>query len=404
MRIVDSVIIVLLVIVGYCYLLYPLIIRLLAKLFPKPSRSDASFRPRVSIVLAVYNEERVIERCIESLLALDYPREFLEIIIGSDGSSDRTNEIVKSYGDRYSFLHPFLFPERRGKMMVLNDLVSKASGEILYFVDADVTLSPNSILKQTQHFADPSVGAVAGAYSIQSLKEGALFETEKDYIFVEESIRTNESLFGSTIGLFGGNYSMRRIFWQPLPDGLVHDDLFSVLNILHRSKRIIFEPASVSIDVFERTMKEEFRRKSRFSSRGFHTLSFFPKLLLPSAGKTFFLLWSHKLFRWLTPLFLILVLLASLFGAVHYGGMLYEVILWGATVATACTLVGWFGEMTKIRIPIIRQISWLMIMSIAYAAGTIKFILKRDKAMWIPATRPASSTPSFSVKEGLAKK
>src|SRR5579864_8398984 len=128
MRVLDIIISLLLLAVGYCFVLYPLVIRILAKLFPKPSHPDESYRPAISIILAAYNEETVLERCIRSLAALDYPKELLEIIVGSDGSVDKTNEILSFFSKQYPFLKPFFFSEQRGKMPVLNDLVTKATG------------------------------------------------------------------------------------------------------------------------------------------------------------------------------------------------------------------------------------------------------------------------------------
>jgi glycosyltransferase involved in cell wall biosynthesis len=358
--------------------LYPFVIRLLAKIFPHFSPTDESYHPLVSIVLAVYNEEGVLGRCIESLLALDYPKELLEIVIGSDGSSDKTNEILLEYSGRFSFIKTFYFLERRGKMMVLNELVGKTIGDILFFVDADVTMKPNSLLMHVRHFVNPDVGGVAGAYYIQSEDKGALYETEREYIFIEESIRKNESLFGSTMGLFGGNYTMRKALWHSLPDPLVHDDLYG------------------------RGVNDEFRRKSRSASRGYHTLSFFPHLAGFSGGKNSFLLWSHKILRWLSPFILALVLILNIIGCavyVFHAAFLYFWLLSGFATIIFFTLIGWILEKQNIRIPIIRQCTWFVIMNLAYISGAFKFLMKTDEGIWSQATRPTHSETSYTVKE-----
>src|SRR5436190_22493415 len=177
MRFLDIVIVLLLLLVAYCYVLYPLVIKLFAKFFPKPSSIDEVYRPTVSIVLAVYNEELVLQRCIESLLALDYPKELIEIVIGSDGSDDKTNEMLADISKTYSFIKPHFFSDRRGKMPVLNDLVTKTTGKILLFADADITLSPNTLTAQIKHYADQDIGAVAGAYRIHSDANAGLYSS-----------------------------------------------------------------------------------------------------------------------------------------------------------------------------------------------------------------------------------
>ena len=402
MRILDITIGFLLFLVGYCYVLYPIVIRLLAKLFPKPSLIDESYRPTVSIILAVYNEELVLDRCMESLLGFDYPKELIEIIIGSDGSTDRTNEILSDYNKQYHFVKPFCFSEQRGKMMVLNDIVTKATGDILFFADADITLSTNTLKTQIRHFADPDIGAVGGSYHIHfdDSRKG-LSHSEKEYASLEQNIRRNEALFSSSVNVFGGNYSIRQALWLPLPDPLVHDDTYVAYNVMNRGKRVFFEPESVSTDLFNRSLKDEFRRKSRSASRGYHTLSFFPKLAGISGGKNSFLLWSHKILRWLSPLLISAVSILCIIGVVVYGSLGYSLILSVLIFAAIVTIIGMILEKYNIRVPLIRQCTWLVIMNIAYMVGTFKFLLKTDEGIWSQATRPVLSDSSYPLKEAV---
>ena len=405
MRLLDIVIIVLLFIIGYCFLLYPMVIRVLARFFPKPSHKNESYFPTISIILAVYNEESVLGRCIESLLKLDYPRELLEIIIGSDGSIDKTNEMLAGFSRKYDLIKPFCFPERRGKMAVLNDLVLKATGEILFFADADITLSVNTLKSQVRHFADSEIGAVGGGYQIHfdSNREG-LYHSEKDYASLEQNIRINEAIFSSTVNVFGGNYTIRRAWWSPLPDSLVHDDTYVAYNIMDRGKRVFYEPESISTEVYNRSLSDEFLRKSRSASRGYHTLSFFPRLLGLSGGKNAFLLWSHKLLRWLSPFIACFIIALSVLGMVLNGGLQYVILLSGFCMISIITFIGWILDQQNIRIPIIRQCSWFVIMNIAYVVGTFKFITKTDEGMWSQATRPVLSDSSYALKEAVHTK
>ncbi|MEP7235610.1 MAG: glycosyltransferase, partial [Ignavibacteriota bacterium] len=382
------------------YLLYPLLIRQLARIFPMASLRDESFRPQVSIILAVYNEESVLLRCIDSLLRLDYPIDLIEIIIGSDGSSDRTNQILTELSVAHEIILPVYFPERRGKMSVINDLAELAKGDILFFADADITLSANALKAQIRHFADPMIGAVAGSYRIQvdSAAHGHA-SSEKYYASHEQNIRLNEALFCTTVGVFGGNYSIRHALWRPLPDGLVHDDTFVAYNIMDKGKRVYCEPESISTDTYNRTLKDEFRRKSRSASRGYHTLTFFPRLVGFAGGKNSFLLWSHKLLRWLSPFLMLTAFILSVAGLFIYAEERYFLlVLFFCTIATI-TFLGWILEYLDIRVPIIRQSMWFVSMNIAYISGTIKFLTKSDESVWSQAGRPVIDQAKFLVKE-----
>ncbi len=399
MHVLDFIIIVLLFTIGYCYVLYPMIVRLLGKSFPKPTEKDETYSPKISIILAVYNEEIVLESCLDSLLALDYPKELLEIIVGSDGSTDKTNEILSSYNAQYPFIKTMTFSSRRGKMPVLNDLVLSATGDILFFADADISLSPNTLKVQLRHFVDPSVGAIGGGYHIHTETEKGLSTSEKEYASKEQKIRVNEGIFSSSIGVFGGNYTIRRELWRPLPDALVHDDLFVALNVIDKKKRVVYEPESTSVDIYERSLKDEFRRKSRSASRGYHTLSFFQNLVGFSGGTIAFQIWSHKILRWLSPFILMAIVTLGILGFSLYQEIQYSILFFGFIAVMSLTFVGWLFEIKNIRIPILHQLTWLVIMNIAYIAGTIKFLLRSDEGMWTQATRQNISNTSYSVKE-----
>src|SRR6185312_4274634 len=207
---------------AYCYVLYPFLVKAVARSFPHPWATDSMLRPSISIILPVYNEEQVLERCVNALLTLDYPVNKLEIIMGSDGSNDATNDIIKRYAQRHSIIKPYIFPRQRGKMEVLNDLVTRATGEILFFVDADVMLSRNTLIRHAQHYASEEIGGVAGKLVIDGGPTDVL-ESEQKYLALETSLREDESLLNSTVGLYGGNHSMRRSLWRVLPSK-VHDD------------------------------------------------------------------------------------------------------------------------------------------------------------------------------------
>ncbi|MBS1904793.1 MAG: glycosyltransferase [Bacteroidetes bacterium] len=378
--------------VVYCYVLYPPMIRRIAARGVRPIATDRTDEPAVSVILSVHNEERVIVSCLDSLLALDYPKDRFQILVGSDGSRDATNEILQRYSQSHSSVKAFYFPEQRGKIAVLNDLVRHATTPILFFTDADIRLATDVLRLQTRHYSDEHIGAVAGMNDIYSPESSSVYDSEKGYTDKEQMIRTAESMYYSTVGLSGANYSLRRRLWVPLPDGLIHDDFFVVLSVLRQGYRIVSEARSVSSDLFARTLRDEFRRKVRSASRGFHTLSYFPELLLPRGGRAALLLWSHKLLRWLTPTLAVASIVFASIGVALSGSMwCLAVVAAGAGLSAICAL-GLILNSLNVRVPILDQLSWFFAMNVAYLWGTILFITHSDQVIWKPATRADAAT------------
>lgn len=387
MGIVDIIIIILVGLVVYCYGIYPYLIQLAAKLFARPTLQDPSYLPSVSIVVAAHNEEVSLPLLLDSIFALDYPHELVEIIIASDGSDDKTNDILTAYSQRDARVKPLIFKEQRGKMPTLNDAVAKASGEILYFVDADLTLSSNSLRAHTRHHIDPSVGIVAGAYQMISGDAGKLNRIEEEYASLEQQIRASESSFASTMNVYGGNYSMRRSLWKPLPSSMVHDDMYVVFSTIGQRKRVISDRETIAFDTFSRNFKEEFRRKIRSASRGYHTLSYFPEVVFFQRVPESFLLWSHKILRWLSPMFAAVSGIFALWQYLQTGGAVYgvHVLLLGSAIAVG--LATYFLELRGRSLPILAKIGWFVSMNFAYVVGTWRFLTGSDSAAWKKAAR-----------------
>lgn len=387
MDLLDILIIFLLLPVVYCYLLYPYLVQLAAKRFSHSHSIDESYLPTISVILSAHNEELVIRSSIASVLSQDYPSEKIEIIIGSDGSTDKTNEILAELSSKYSNLHTYCFDEQRGKMMTLNDIVRHATGEILYFLDADITLSSNSFRIHVRHYKDDTIGVVGGSYQIHSHDEGGHFVSESEYASLEQRIRKSESLMSSTINVYGGNYSMRRDLWRDLPSPLVHDDVYVVLSVISQGKRVLTELESVAVDHYERSMKEEFKRKERSASRGYLTLSYFPELISFSGGTVALYLWSHKILRWLSPL---LVLMASILFMVNTllvnNAARYTLMSIGLFGLIA-VFIGYRLQKRRDNPSLLGKLGWFIYMNAAYIKGTLTYVFDRDQHTWVKATR-----------------
>ncbi|HET6513055.1 MAG TPA: glycosyltransferase [Candidatus Kapabacteria bacterium] len=384
---VIALLIVLVGLVVYYYVGYPVMMSLLAKLRAKPWRRDENFKPRVSVILAVYNEEAVIEACVRSISRQQYPPENLEILVGSDGSSDATNTILTRLSQEDPRVKPHLFTERRGKVPVVNELVRASTGEILVFADADITLMPNAVACHTRHYVDPSIGCVAGQLTYRSSSEDALVTSENDYMSFENKLRQNEALVHSTVGIFGGNYSIRRSEFREIPDAPICDELYSAMQVVERGLRTVFDVEAITPESFARTLEDEFKRKARFAARGFTTMAFFPKTMSGRSGIMSVILWSHKTLRYGMPLILWAILLLTVFAQLAAGVLYLTAMNVAIAACLGLFLLGGLLDRLKISIPGIKHFYWLAIMYVAFTIGAWRFFFGKERQFWTQATR-----------------
>jgi cellulose synthase/poly-beta-1,6-N-acetylglucosamine synthase-like glycosyltransferase len=376
-------------IIAYGYFLYPVLMRFSARYFGKPWVKSSSETPYMSIILAVYNEGLVLRQCLDALLSLDYQPDKLEILVGSDGSTDETKEILAEYAKESSRLHSYLFEQRRGKIPIVNDLVSHARGEVLFFTDADVTLDVLSLRMHARNYASDEVGGVAGNLILSGTEGKHLdpLKSEQYYMSVENRLRRNEALLHSTVGIFGGHYSIRRDLWRELPNEPICDELFIGLSVIGCGKRMIFERDAIAREHSVRTMSEEFRRKTRFAARGLLTLMYFKALLMPWAGWPAVMLWSHKMLRWLSSYCILLLLLIFPVEAFENTNVWTEGLLALEIGAIVVLLLSIFMKKAKAPVDFLAHASWFFAMNAAFAVGTFRFFLRREQKFWSPSTR-----------------
>lgn len=286
----------------YCYFGYPFIIALLAKLFPRKVHK-AGFQPFVSIVISVYNEEDVIARKIDNLLALDYPAEKMEIWIGSDGSTDRTNEIILNYKDPR--VHLAAYDERSGKMLTVSRLIEQAKGEIIFFNDARQTLASDALKNLVENFSDPKVGCASGELILTDEKGGATAKGINVYWEYEKYIRNAESNVHSMLGATGAIYAIRKELFRPGPANVVLDDMYTPLKIIQQGFRAIFDGSAHAFDKAAQTANEEHRRKARTLYGNYQIFYLFAGLFNPFTSPVAIQFFSHKLLRVLVPFIMI---------------------------------------------------------------------------------------------------
>jgi cellulose synthase/poly-beta-1,6-N-acetylglucosamine synthase-like glycosyltransferase len=290
--------------VGFGYVGYPLLLALLARLSPRPLAAGES-APRLSVIVAVHNGAQSLKRKLEQTLALDYPTP-VEIVVASDGSTDGSDEIARSFAERGVLL---VRNERRGGKEAAQALgIARASGDVLVFTDVAAELPADALRQIVRPFADPTVGCVSSEDRVDSADgEGA-------YVRLEMALRRHESLASTLVGLSGSFFAARRALCAPWPAELA-SDFRTALESARRGLRAVSEPRATASFPTTPDAAAEWRRKVRTVRRGIAVLIAYRELLHPRHGRVALSLWGHKLVRFTSPFALLALLLASAWAA-----------------------------------------------------------------------------------------
>jgi cellulose synthase/poly-beta-1,6-N-acetylglucosamine synthase-like glycosyltransferase len=282
----------------YAYVLYPLLLWIVSRRNPwlAPAGTPAEWPP-VTIVLPVYNEEKVIRGTLESLLAIDYPEDRRQILVLSDCSTDGTHAIVEEYADRGVVL--VALSERKGKTAAENESARHASGTIVINTDATTRILPDSLKPMVSVFRDPSVGVASGRDVSAGSGTVEANEAESGYVGYEMWVRDLETRAGSIVGASGCFMAIRRtLFDQLFPEALSRD-FASPLLARRAGFRAVSVPQALAVVPRARSLKVEFRRKTRTMARGIETLWYLRSLMdVREYGRFAWMLWSHKAARW----------------------------------------------------------------------------------------------------------
>lgn len=289
-------------IIFYIYLGYPLVLAGIARLWPARIDRDDRYSPEITLLISAFNEERVIEAKLDSSLAQDYPPELLKIIVVSDGSTDATNELVSTYAPRGVRL--IAFDSNRGKISALNDAMTQIRSEIVVFSDANVIYDRNALRKLVRNFNDPSVGVVSG--KVMLLNDALSYGTsEKIYYCIEHFIQEKEGATGTLVGADGAMYAIRRELFRPPPADTILDDFVISMSIALQGYRVIHEREAFGFERNLLELDEEFRRKARIISGGFQCLLRSDTIPTSSQPLLLFNFISHKLLRWFSGMLFI---------------------------------------------------------------------------------------------------
>jgi glycosyltransferase involved in cell wall biosynthesis len=366
------------VFVFYAYFGYPAVLYVVARLFGRPVRR-AAITPRVSFIIAARNEVARIRSKIENTLALDYPRDLMEIVVASDCSDDGTHDIVREYAGRGVRL--IAARERRGKEFAQSLAIKASAGEVLVFSDASTRLEPGGVRNIVQNFADPRVGCVSSVDQVvgadgQPSGEGA-------YVRYEMFLRSLESRVGSVVGLSGSFFAARREVCDPWPVDLP-SDFNTLLNTVRKGMRGVSDPTAVGSYSDLNDPRAEYARKVRTVSRGLRSLGRNLHLLNPFRhGLSAWELFSHKLCRWLVPFAMIGALTANLPLVVnsrfYAGTLLLQALYYAAAL--------WYPATGRQPKGPLRIVSFFFLVNLSILHAWFNVLRGRGAVIWEPSRR-----------------
>ncbi|MDT5271959.1 MAG: hypothetical protein QOH49_4145 [Acidobacteriota bacterium] len=369
----------------YAYVGYPLLVWLVSRLRPRAVRR-AEFEPAVSVVITAYNEERDLASKLENTLALDYPKGKLEVIVASDCSSDRTDEIARTFAARGVRLHRQA--ERLGKTAAQNAAVEIARGEVILFSDATTLYQPDVLRAMLPNFADPSVGCVAGKLIYVDPAATSVGQGAKSYWGYETFLKTHESRACSLIGASGCLYAVRRSAYVPLYHEACSDFIIAT-KMVEQGLRAVYEPRAVCTEETNRQADKELRMRVRVIAQTYTDLWRHRGLLNPLRGGFYAVeLLSHKVMRYLVPLFLFVVLVSSV--ALAPRSLFFAALFAGQAMFYAAALAGWLLERAGVRVRLLSLPHYFVLANLAAVIAFYKFARGERYARWEPIREPAA--------------
>lgn len=365
---------------GYVYFGYPALLYVLAR-GARTELADAEFEPpEVSLLISAFNEEDCIAEKLDNSLQLDYPDELLEIIVISDASDDRTDDIVRSYADRGVKL--LRMEHRGGKTLGLNAGVENARAEVIIFSDANAMYTRDAVKYLVTPYADDTVGAVIGESTYVEPDDDS-GRSESLYWRYETAIKRFESALGSVVGGDGAIYSVRKQLFIPMSADAL-SDFVNPLQVVEQGWRCVYEARAVSVEEVAGSFEKEFKRKVRIVNRAWRALWRLPGMLNPIRHGSFALkLWSHKVLRWLVPFMLVGIFVVNLLLVAD--GPIYLLTLVVQMLFYALATIG-FRNRQRVEQPALLHVPfYFCLVNYACAIGLIEGLLGRSYVTWTTA-------------------
>jgi len=377
-------------IIVYTFVGYGLVLFILLKikrLFVKSFQfKDDFILPSVTLIVAAYNEEDIIKEKIYNTLSLDYPKDKIQFLFITDGSSDTTANIIGGFSD-ITLLHE---DNRSGKMAAIKRAIPFINGEITVFTDANTFLNNEAILALVKHYQNPKVGAVAGEKRILvDEKADASSAGEGFYWKYESKLKKWDYELYSGVGAAGELFSIRTQLYQPVESDTIIDDHMIAMRIAEKGHIIAYEPKAYAMETASADVSEELKRKVRIAAGGIQSILRLKQAANPFNNPIFtFQYISHRVLRWtITPFLLILVLVLNVVIAINHPSLFYVLLLAAQLVFYSFSLLGLYFEKKNIRIKALFIPYYFCIMNYAVIAGIIRYYKKNQSAAWEKSKR-----------------
>lgn len=385
--ILETIVIISSILVVYNLIIYPIAIILVSKFKTITSHrslinSSSTLLPSVTFIIAAYNEQDVIEQKIRNTLDIDYPEELFEIIVVSDGSNDKTSNIVEKYrSEGVVGLHK---PERRGKTAALNRAVKAAKGEIIVFSDANNDFNKDSVNNLVMHYNDKKIGGVCGLKKIKEGDDRESSEGDSLYWKYESEIKKAESNISSITCADGEIFSIRKELYTSIDESIINDDAEITFNIIKKGYRVLYETGARSYELASVKISDDFNVKVRMIAGGFQTLQKHFEFLFLKPSWFSFTFFSHKTLRYITPELLVVILMGSLFSINNYYFLAYLIL---QIIFYLSAYIGWLKIKQKTEPGIFYIPFYFTIMNIAGLLGFIRYITGNQSVNWKKAKR-----------------
>lgn len=363
---------------GYIYVGYPLLILLLGRMFGRDVVRDDRC-PTVTVIIAAYNEEKHVADKILNVLELDYPSDAIDIIVASDSSSDGTDRIVRDLGLEHVKL--LRIEGRRGKTECQNQAAAVATGEVLVFTDATTRIDRGALKAMVRNFADASVGCVAGRLAYEVAQGNVTGHGGRSYWGYEIALREAESAFSSLIGVSGCLYAIRRTVYRPMDPALISDFVVAMV-VREQGLRTVLEPRALCYEETLDRSDREISMRVRVTLRSLAALSSQRRFLNPLRYGAFaWQLWSHKLLRYMSPLFCMMALLANSALAMQGRWMITLVL---QLVVLSLGLLGFLPIAAFSRSGLLSKPYYFLLTNVASAVSLARFIRGHRVVTWTP--------------------
>ncbi len=367
---------------GYGILLYFLV--LIKRIFSKKKQFDPNYRPAVSLVVPCFNEAPILDDKVANCRTLDYPKDKLEIVFITDGSTDNSVEVLQKYPD-IRILHE---NRRGGKTAAENRAMKNINSEIVVFTDANTVLNRDVIKNIVRHFADEKTGCVSGEKRVLTDEKDTATAGEGIYWKYESFLKRLDSELYSAVGAAGELVAFRTELYREMPEDTLLDDFIQSMEIAADGYKIVYEPDAYAMETGSASIKDEWTRKVRISAGGWQSVKRLCGKITPFKNFVlYFQYLSHRVLRWVATPFLLIVMFIVNLALAFNGNPLYQIIFGLQLLFYLAALAGWYLENKKTRLKLLFVPYYFCMMNLAAIFGFKRFMSGPQKGAWEKAKR-----------------